>query len=139
MSKTVLSTRADIMDKALVRGFAYINGKWSASASGDTISVSDPATGDLIGEVANLSAAESSLAVDAAQAAFQNWSGLLPQDRATIMRRWFDLIQEHKQDLARIMVLEQGKPLSEFLTDIIVITEHDSLVYSGVFHSICGG
>lgn len=118
MSKTVLSTRTDIMDKALVRGFSYINGKWCASASGDTIRVSDPSTGDLIGEVANLSAAESSIAVDAAQTAFQGWSGLLPQERATILRRWFDLIQEHKQDLARIMVLEQGKPLSEALGEI---------------------
>jgi aspartate-semialdehyde dehydrogenase len=113
MTSTALSARDDISDKSLVRSFSYIDGKWCGAASGNTIRVTDPATGDVIGEAASLSAEESSAAVDAAQAAFAAWSGLLPQDRSAILRRWFDLMLEHKEDLARIMVLEQGKPLSE--------------------------
>ncbi len=113
MTSTALSARDDISDKSLVRSFSYIDGRWCGAASGDTIRVTDPATGDVIGEAASLSAEESSSAVDAAQAAFAAWSGLLPQDRSAILRRWFDLMLEHKEDLARIMVLEQGKPLSE--------------------------
>ena len=113
MTSTALSAREDISDKSLVRSFSYIGGKWCGAASGETIRVTDPASGDVIGEVASLSAEESSAAVDAARAAFAAWSGLLPQDRSAVLRRWFDLMREHKEDLARIMVLEQGKPLSE--------------------------
>jgi len=113
MTETALSARPDIADKALVRSFSYINGKWCAAASGDSLPVSDPADGSELGHVASLSAEESSGAVDVAQAAFPAWAGLLPQERAAILRRWFELQLEHKEDLARIMVLEQGKPLSE--------------------------
>jgi len=63
--------------------------------------------------VASLSAEESAAAVDVAQAAFAEWSMTLPQERSVILRRWFELMMEHREDLARIMVLEQGKPLSE--------------------------
>ncbi|MCW3783757.1 NAD-dependent succinate-semialdehyde dehydrogenase [Defluviimonas salinarum] len=113
MLDTALSSRMDIADKRLVRSFAYIGGKWCAAVSGATVGVTDPATGEIVGEVASLSAAEAITAVDAAQAAFPGWSALLPQARAAILRRWFELILAHKEDLARIMVLEQGKPLSE--------------------------
>ena len=118
MTKTALSARDEISDKSLVRSFSYIDGKWVAAASGETIRVTDPASGSAIGEVANLSGVESLAAVDAAQAAFGAWSGLLPQERSTILRKWFDLMLAYKEDLARIMVLEQGKPLSEALGEI---------------------
>jgi aspartate-semialdehyde dehydrogenase len=75
--------------------------------------VTDPANGNVVGAVASLSSAQSRGAVDAAQAAFANWAGCLPQERSAILRRWFDLMLSHKEDLARIMVSEQGKPLSE--------------------------
>ncbi|MGR3761322.1 NAD-dependent succinate-semialdehyde dehydrogenase [Roseobacteraceae bacterium NS-SX3] len=113
MSETHLSARSDIEDKALVRPFAYVNGKWRAAASGETFPVYDPATGDELGHAASLSVGEASEAVDAAQAAFSGWAGLLPQQRSAILRRWYELQLAHKEDLARIMVLEQGKPLSE--------------------------
>ncbi|SMX25280.1 NAD-dependent succinate-semialdehyde dehydrogenase [Boseongicola aestuarii] len=113
MTNTAHSARDDIADKSLVRSFAYVNGKWCGAKTGDTMGITDMASGESIGEVASLSAEESSTAVDAAQAAFSNWSGLLPQDRSAILRRWYDLMLQHKEDLARIMVLEQGKPLSE--------------------------
>ena len=113
MLDTAIPTGLDIADKKLVRSFSYIGGKWCAAASGETISVTDPATGKPVGEIASLSSPESAAAVDAAQAAFPAWSGLLPQQRSAILRRWFDLMRAHREDLARIMVCEQGKPLSE--------------------------
>lgn len=113
MLDTAITATADIGDKALVRSFSYIGGKWRSAESGETLAVHDPATGDFIGEVARLSAEESAGAVNAAQEAFESWSMTLPQERSAILRRWFDLMIEHKEDLARIMVLEQGKPLSE--------------------------
>jgi aspartate-semialdehyde dehydrogenase len=113
MRDTAITANAAITDKALVRGFSYVNGKWCAAPSGDTIAVQDPATGDTIGDVASLAAEDAAAAVEAAQAAFPDWSMTLPQDRSAILRRWFDLMMDHREDLARIMVLEQGKPLSE--------------------------
>jgi len=102
-----------VTDKRLLRHFSYIAGKWVGAADGATFPVTNPADGTLVGEVASLSAVQSAAAVDAAQAAFSGWAGLLPQERSIILRRWFDLLIEHKEDLARIMVSEQGKPISE--------------------------
>ena len=113
MTATAMSERKDIQDKFLVRSFSYINGKWCGATSGDTFCVTNPATGDLLGNVASLGAADATRAVDGAQQAFVAWSGLLPQERSVLLRRWFDLLIAHEEDLARIMVLEQGKPLSE--------------------------
>ncbi|MFC3612616.1 NAD-dependent succinate-semialdehyde dehydrogenase [Lutimaribacter marinistellae] len=113
MLDSAFSAREEIGDKALLRSFAYVGGKWCAAASGDSFVVTDPANGDRLGDVAALSGAEATAAVDAAQSAFADWSGRLPQDRSVILRRWYDLMIEHREDLARIMVLEQGKPISE--------------------------
>ncbi len=113
MLETAISNREDISDKSLVRGFSYVGGKWVSASDNATLQITDPADGSFLGDVASLKAEDSATAVDAAQAAFAGWSGLLPQDRSIILRRWFDLMLEHKEDLARIMVLEQGKPLSE--------------------------
>ncbi|GHE00106.1 aldehyde dehydrogenase [Defluviimonas sp. 20V17] len=113
MLDTALSLRGDITDKRLVRNFSYLGGKWTAAADGATFVVTDPANGAQVGEVAALTAAQARDAVDAAQAAFPAWSALLPQDRSALLRRWFELMGETREDLARIMVLEQGKPLSE--------------------------
>lgn len=113
MLDTALSLRGDITDKRLVRSFSYIGGKWTAAADGATFAVTDPATGAPVGDVAALSPAEARGAVDAAQAAFPAWAALLPQERSAILRRWFELMGENREDLAHVMVLEQGKPVSE--------------------------
>lgn len=113
MLDTAIPTHVDITDKRLLRSFAYVNGKWRAASDGGSFNVTDPANGAFLGEVAKLTAEDSSSAVDAAQMAFADWSMTLPQERAAIIRRWFDLMLAHKEDLARIMVLEQGKPISE--------------------------
>ena len=73
-----------------VPDFAYVGGKWRAAASGETFVVTDPATGDYIGEVAQLSADEARAAVDTAHGAFPDWARRLPQERARLLRRWFE-------------------------------------------------
>lgn len=113
MLDSAISARPDIANKALVRSFSYVGGRWIGGDEGATFRVDDPATGRELGRVASLSAAQSAQAVDAAQAAFELWAKRLPQERAAILRRWFELMLAHREDLARIMVLEQGKPLSE--------------------------
>jgi aspartate-semialdehyde dehydrogenase len=102
-----------LTDRSLLRHFSYVGGRWVAARSGASIAVTDPATGGLIGHVTSLSAEEAREAVDAADAAFAVWAGMLPQVRAALLRRWFELIREAREDLARIMTFEQGKPLSE--------------------------
>lgn len=102
-----------VSETDLLRHHSYLNGQWCSAVSGDTVEVHDPATGALLGEVASLSSDEARMAVDAADAAFPDWSMTLPQERSVVLRRWFDLMHAHKEDLARIMVLEQGKPISE--------------------------
>ncbi len=108
----------DLDDPRLVRQFAYVDGRWTGATSGATIPVLNPADEEWLGEVASLSAAESAAAVDAAHAAFARWSGYLPQERSRLVRGWFDLITESREDLARLMTLEQGKPLSEARAEI---------------------
>ena len=102
-----------LSDRDLFRQRAHIGGRWVAAADGAVIDVTNPATGEWLGAIAALSAAESRAAVDAAHAAFAAWSGLLPQQRSVVLRRWYDLVRSRKEDLALIMTLEQGKPLSE--------------------------
>lgn len=102
-----------LRDPALLSGHAWIDGRRLAARDGATLAVTDPATGRILATVASLSAAESRAAVDVACAAFPDWAGLLPQDRSALLRRWGQLILDHQEDLALILTLEQGKPLSE--------------------------
>jgi len=104
---------AGLADPSLLREASYIDGEWRSAADGAIVEVTDPATGTVIGSVPGMSEAEGIAAVDAAHAAFRTWSRELPQVRSAALRRWFELIVEHREDLARIMTLEQGKPISE--------------------------
>lgn len=102
-----------LADHRLFRSFAYADGKWCAAQSGRTIEVTDPATGETIGAVPDLSAEETRRAVAAAEAALAGWRRLLPQERSRMLRRWHDLMIDAREDLALIMTLEQGKPIRE--------------------------
>ena len=104
-----LSSRID--DRTLVASGGFIGGAFVAGT--DNFAVTDPATGLTVAEVARLGAADARRAVDAAHAAFPAWAASLPQARSTALRRWFDAIVANREDLARIMTAEQGKPLSE--------------------------
>ncbi|HET6157076.1 MAG TPA: NAD-dependent succinate-semialdehyde dehydrogenase [Dongiaceae bacterium] len=102
-----------LKDSRLLKEFAYVDGTWRASASGRFISVTDPGNGEWIGHVPALTAGESAQAIGAAERAFGPWSSLLPQERARLLRNWFNEILANREDLAVLMTLEQGKPLSE--------------------------
>ncbi|MFV0284178.1 MAG: NADP-dependent succinate-semialdehyde dehydrogenase [Castellaniella sp.] len=97
----------------LLRQQAYLNGRWCDADSAETIAVTNPATGELLGTVPRMGAAETRRAIEGAQAAWAAWRAMTAKERAAILRRWFDLMTAHTQDLALIMTAEQGKPLSE--------------------------
>ena len=104
---------ARLADQRLFRELAFIGGKWCAAADAAVLGVTNPADSSQIGAVPRLTPADGERAVDAAAAAFGTWSTRLPQERAALLRRWYELILENKEDLALLMTLEQGKPLSE--------------------------
>lgn len=91
-------------------------GEWQGSAA--TFEVNDPATGHLVGHAASIAPQQLTPAIDAAQDALAEWSGLLPQQRASLLHRWCDLILENRESLAALVTHEQGKPLSEALGEI---------------------
>ncbi len=97
----------------LLRSHAFLGGEWRAAASGETFAVTNPARGDVIAQVADLSRAEIAQAIDAAYVAQKSWAALTGKARAVILRKWFDLMMAHQDDLATIMTAEQGKPLAE--------------------------
>jgi succinate-semialdehyde dehydrogenase / glutarate-semialdehyde dehydrogenase len=90
-----------------------VGGAWLTADTGETIAVDNPATGAVIGRVPNCGVAETEQAIDAAEKAFRLWGKRTPAERAVLLERWFELIIEHREDLALIMTLEQGKPLAE--------------------------
>ena len=92
---------------------AYVNGQWMDADSQATIPVHNPATGELIGSVPNMGAAETRRAIDFANAALPAWRSKTAKERARILRNWFDLIMKHQEALAQLMTAEQGKPLIE--------------------------
>lgn len=92
---------------------AYINGQWLAAQSNATVPVTNPATGEEIGTIPNMGAAEATQAVEAAYTALQSWKALTAQNRADILLAWHKLVFDHTDELALIMTIEQGKPLAE--------------------------
>lgn len=107
-----------LADRRLLRELAYVDGHWTASEAAESFEVTDPATGATVAFVAALDAEQTTKAIDAASRAFPAWRAALPQERARILRKWFDLIIAAKEDLALLMTLEQGKPLREALGEI---------------------
>jgi succinate-semialdehyde dehydrogenase/glutarate-semialdehyde dehydrogenase len=92
---------------------AYINGQWLEADNKATISVTNPATGQVIGTVPNMGAAETRRAIDFANQALPAWRAKTAKERARILRKWFDLIMQNQESLAQLMTAEQGKPLEE--------------------------
>ncbi|GEB44321.1 NAD-dependent succinate-semialdehyde dehydrogenase [Microbacterium testaceum] len=90
-----------------------IDGEWRAAEGGKTVAVNDPATGGVIREIADASVDDGVAAMDAAAEAFPSWAATPARERAEILRRAFDLLQERKEDVALLMTLEMGKPLAE--------------------------
>ena len=102
-----------LKDQKLFRQQGYIDGKWADADSKATIDVTNPADASVIGTIPKMGAAEAKRAVEAANAALPAWRSKLAKERANILRKWFDLLMQHQDDLALIMTMEQGKPLAE--------------------------
>jgi len=100
-----------ISDKDLIKNSSYINGCWHSSVT--DFSVTNPANDVELIKISNAGIIETELAVKAAKDTLKPWSQKSANDRAVLLRRWFDLMMQHQDDLARILTLEQGKPLAE--------------------------
>lgn len=107
-----------LKDKHLLKSLAYVGGRWVANSANRTFEVKDPASDVPVAWVAALDANETGKAIETAADAFPKWRALLPQERAAILRKWYELMLAAKDDLALIMTLEQGKPLAESLGEI---------------------
>lgn len=109
----------NLKDSSLFRSQAFLDGQWRDADDKTRFSVSNPATGELLGEVPRMGGAETVRAVDAANAALPAWRSLLARERAAILQRWYQLILANADDLARMMTLEQGKPLAEAKGEVV--------------------
>jgi succinate-semialdehyde dehydrogenase/glutarate-semialdehyde dehydrogenase len=102
-----------LKDMTLLKRQGWIDGQWVDADSGRVFAVTDPATGRKIVDVADMGVAETRRAIDAAARALPAWRARTAKDRAAVLRRWFDLVIAHTEDLALLMTTEQGKPLAE--------------------------
>lgn len=102
-----------LTDLNLLREQAYIDGQWVEADDESRFAVTNPANGELIAEVASLGQAETARAIAAAKAALPAWREKTAKERSAILRKWFNLIMENQEDLARLLSWEQGKPLAE--------------------------
>jgi succinate-semialdehyde dehydrogenase / glutarate-semialdehyde dehydrogenase len=107
-----------VVELPLLRKQGYVAGKWVDADSGETFPVTNPATGDVLAEVPRMGAAETRRAIEAAQRALPQWRQRPAKERARILRRLADSMVGHEEDLARLMVLEQGKPLAEARVEV---------------------
>ncbi len=103
----------NLKDATLFRQAALVGGEWIEAHPSNAIKVDNPATGEIIGLVPNLGAAETKKAIAAAEAAQKEWAARTAKERSGILRRWFELMMENQDDLGRILTAEQGKPLPE--------------------------
>ncbi len=102
-----------LRESTLFRQQCYVAGSWIDADDGTASTITNPATGEVLGHVPELGVAETRRAIEAAHAAWPDWRMRTAQARATILRHWFGLLLEHQEDLATLMTLEQGKPLAE--------------------------
>jgi len=103
----------ELADSSLLKTRAYVGGQWIDADDGSRFAVTNPATGKVVAEVARCGGDETRRAIDAAEHAQVDWRQRTAGERSILMRRWFDLMMEHQEDLAQILTAEQGKPLAE--------------------------
>ncbi len=108
-----------LKDPKLLRNQCYVDGQWVDAEGGKTLAVTNPATGELLGTVPNMGAAETRRAIEAANAAWPAWRSKTAKERSTILRKWAELMMANQEDLAIIMTAEQGKPLVESRGEIV--------------------
>ncbi|ANQ48860.1 NAD-dependent succinate-semialdehyde dehydrogenase [Flammeovirga sp. MY04] len=108
----------ELTDKSLFKTSCYINGEWVNSKEGKDFHVHNPYNQEIIADVPDLGKEETEEAIKAAEVAFHSWKKKTAGERSSILRKWFDLMMEHKEDLGKILTLEQGKPLPEAIGEI---------------------
>ncbi|MDJ0859138.1 MAG: NAD-dependent succinate-semialdehyde dehydrogenase [Dinoroseobacter sp.] len=113
MLDTITDLRSQLSDPELLATKAYVAGDWADADNGATFAVRNPARGDVIAEVPDLGRAEVARAIAAAEPAQKTWAARTAKDRANVLRRWFELMMENQEDLAKILTAEMGKPLAE--------------------------
>lgn len=107
-----------LTDSRLLHTQSYIDGQWIAADNGATYTIRNPADASAIAEVADVSVAETIRAISAAEKASPAWREKTAKERAALLRRWFTLIMENQEDLARLLSWEQGKPLAESRVEV---------------------
>ena len=112
-TSTATTTGVTLSDPKLFRQSCYVDGAWVNARGGATITVDNPATGEIVGTVPRFGAAETREAIEAANRAFPEWRKKTAKERAAALRKWFELMMANQEDLAQILTAEQGKPLSE--------------------------
>lgn len=101
------------MSSLLKDSKAYVNGQWVEASTGKTFEVKNPVDGKVLASVPDMSAGDTKVAIDAANKAFASWKETTVKERSILLRKWFNLCEEHKEDLAKLLTSEQGKPLAE--------------------------
>ncbi|OAY80110.1 Succinate-semialdehyde dehydrogenase, mitochondrial [Ananas comosus] len=115
MSTDAQAAIARLRDSGLLKSKGLVGGKWVDSYDGKTVQVQNPATGDVIANVPCMGKRETDDAISSAYNTFYSWSKRTASERSKCLRKWYDLIVSHKEDLALLITLEQGKPLKEAL------------------------
>ncbi|MGO4914124.1 NAD-dependent succinate-semialdehyde dehydrogenase [Pseudogemmobacter sp. W21_MBD1_M6] len=119
MLDAVTNLRDLLKDPGLFETRAFLGGEWADADDGKTFDVSNPARGDVIAKVADVTRAETARAIEVARIAQKDWAKRTGKDRAQILRKWFDLMVANADDLATIMTAEQGKPLAEAKGEVL--------------------
>lgn len=102
-----------LSDRSLLKHQTYVNGKWVDAKSGQTFEVHDPATGKLIGTMPEMNAEDTEEAIKAAAAALPSFSKTTGRERSKMLRKWYDLMVENADDLAKLITWENGKPMAD--------------------------
>lgn len=108
-----IHTVPDLKDKSLLKSQAYINGKWVNAKSGKTFEVHDPATGKSIGTMPEMNKEDTDLAIKAASDAFHSFRKTTGRERSKMLRKWYDLMVDNSEDIARLITWENGKPFND--------------------------
>ena len=103
----------ELKDQSLFRQQCYVDGTWVDADDKSTLAVHNPATGEQVGTVPKMGVAETKRAIEAANAAWPAWRAKTAKERSIILRKWFDLMMANQEDLAKLMTVEQGKPIAE--------------------------
>ena len=116
---SAVPTGVSLKDSKLFRQSCYVDGSWIDAKSGGTITVDNPATGEVVGTVPKCGTSETRAAIEAGDKALPAWRKKTAKERSAVVRRWYELMLEHQEDLARLMTIEQGKPLTESKGEVV--------------------